>query len=139
MVEFDEKQKRIRALLDTHKFDAILLKQSSNFAWATCGAESFINRADLFGVASLLITPVNRYVLTNYIEAIRLIEEQGLVKQGWGIIGAPWYEHKDIVSELTNGMRLAADAAFPKAIDLGHEIEILAHRMSRPTQSFRRL
>lgn len=125
MTELDEKQKRLRSLMDGHGVQAVLLKQSGNFAWMTCGAECFINRADLAGVASLLITPLKRYVLTTNIEAERLAQEEGLAKQGWEVIGSPWYEQKDVISELTQGMKLAADAYLPDALDLGQEIATL--------------
>jgi hypothetical protein len=42
MAEFREKQKRIQALLERHKLDALLLSRVSNFAWATCGATSYV-------------------------------------------------------------------------------------------------
>jgi Xaa-Pro aminopeptidase len=125
MTEFDEKQKRLRNLMDSRDVQAVLLKHSGNFAWMTCGAECFINRADLAGVASLLITPLKRYVLTTNIEAERLAQEEGLAKQGWEIIGSPWYEQKDVVSELTQGMKLAADTCLPNMLDLGQEIAAL--------------
>lgn len=125
MSEFKEKQKRLHALMSARQVDAMLLKQSGNFAWMTCGAECFINRADLFGVASLLITPTRNYVLTTNIEADRLAREEGLAAQGWEVIGSPWYEQKDAISELTKGMKLAADTHFANAHDLSHEIASL--------------
>lgn len=130
MVEFDEKQKRLRALMDGHKLDAVLLKSSSNFAWATCGAESFINRADLYGIASLLITPTNRYVITTNIEAQRLVQEEGLSNQGWDIKVLPWHEQSDLVSQLTNGMKLGADTDFPNALDLSSEIATMRSELT---------
>jgi Xaa-Pro aminopeptidase len=130
MAEFDRKQKRLRALLDAHQLDAVLLRQSGNFAWATCGADSFINRADLFGVASLLITPAQRYVITTNIEVNRLGQEEGLASQGWEMIGVPWYEQKNTVSELTVGMKLGADTAFQNASDLGNEIASLRSELT---------
>ncbi len=81
--EFHCKQKRIRGLLEEHELDVLLLRQVGNFAWATCGASSYINRADSAGVASLLITRTNRFVLTNNIESARLLKEEGLAKQEW--------------------------------------------------------
>ena len=128
--EFTIKVERMNKLLKQFKLDALLLRQTGNFAWATCGADSFINRADLFGVASLLITPANHYVITNNIEANRLMQEEGLAKQGWEIQAAPWYEQKDMVSELTKGMKLGADTNFPNAIDLSGEITSLRSELT---------
>jgi Xaa-Pro aminopeptidase len=125
MTEFDEKQERLRILLENHKLDAVLLRQSANFAWITCGADSFINRADLFGVASLLITPTKRYVITTNIEANRLAQEEGLDAQGWEMKGMPWYEQNDLITELTVGMKLGADTVFANAKDIGGQISSL--------------
>lgn len=130
MTEFNDKQERLRTLLGDHKLDAVLLKQSANFAWATCGADSFINRADLFGVASLLITPAKRYVITTNIEAKRLAQEEGLAAQGWEIMGAPWYEQNELLSELTVGMKLGADTVFSNALDIGNQISSLRSELT---------
>jgi Xaa-Pro aminopeptidase len=130
MSEFDQKQRRLGALLHDHKLDAALLSQSANFAWATCGAESYINRADSLGIASLLITPGKRYVITTNIEAERLAQEQGLAEQGWEIKGLPWYEQNDAIAQLTQGMKLGSDAAFSNALDLNAEIVSLRSELT---------
>ena len=71
-------------LLAKHHLEALLLQRVSSFAWATCGAASYINTAATTGDASLLITPSGRYVLTNNIEAPRL--EQELRELSHGVI-----------------------------------------------------
>jgi len=73
--ELSVKLERIRKLLDQSGLDALLLRQTNNFAWATSGASSYINRADSMGVASLLITPANHYVITSNIESVRLMQK----------------------------------------------------------------
>ncbi len=120
--ELEVKLERIRTLLERSSLDALLLRQTSNFAWATCGADSYINRADSLGVASLLITPTNRFVVTNNIESARLIEEEGLTRQGWEFRVSNWYDQKDGISELFSGMNLGVDSPFPGAVDLSWEI-----------------
>ena len=55
MAEFREKQKRIRALLEKHKLDALLLSRVGSFAWATCGAASCV---------SILVTEQGYEILT---------------------------------------------------------------------------
>lgn len=136
MTEFNKKQERLHTLLKDHKLDAVLLKQSANFAWMTCGADSFINRADLFGVASLLITPTKRYVITTNIEANRLAQEEGLAAQGWEMKGMPWYEQNDVITELTAGMKLGADATFSNTLDIGNQLASLRSELS-PEESLR--
>jgi Xaa-Pro aminopeptidase len=120
--EFDAKQTRIAALLAAHDLDALLIQRVSSFAWATCGAASYINTATTNGVASLLITPTGRYVIADNIEATRLKQEEQLDAQDWEFHIAPWYETHDTIAELARGLKLAADNPYPNAIDLAQDI-----------------
>jgi len=122
MNEFDEKQKHIHALLAEHKLDALILQRVGSFAWATCGAASYVNTATTGGAASLLITPAGRYVITNNIEAPRLGQEEKLCEQGWELRAAPWYGANNAIAELTRGLKFGADGAYPGATDLSYEI-----------------
>lgn len=76
MTEFREKQRRIQALLERHKLDALLLSRVSSFAWATCGAASYVNLAASNGSSQLLITKNKRFLITDNIEVTRLIQEK---------------------------------------------------------------
>jgi antitoxin VapB len=128
--EVDVKLDRIYKLLDQTGAGGLLLQQSSNFAWATCGAESYINRADLLGIASLLITPSKRYVVTNNIEAGRLSREEGLEDQKWEFQVAPWYEQNNLISSLIGGKKLVSDFAFPGASNLSQEVASLRYELT---------
>jgi len=118
MSEFSEKQKKIQALLAEKALDALLLKKVSSFAWATCGAASYVNTAAAEGVAALLITPTGRYVISNNIEATRLEQEEGLKEQGWEFRIGPWHEAEHHVTELSQGFRLGSDSPHNGALDL---------------------
>ena len=122
MTEFDRKQDRTRGLLADHGLDALLLQRVSSFAWATCGAASYVNTAVGKGASSLLITPSERHVITNNIEAPRLGREEGLATQGWELHAAPWHEAHDTVAELTRGMKLGVDGHYPGATNLAAEL-----------------
>jgi Xaa-Pro aminopeptidase len=122
MTEFDTKQGRIQALLAGRQLDALLLQRVSSFAWATCGAASYINTAATTGEATLLITPSGRHLITNNIEATRLEGEAKLVEQGWQFHVAPWYETPDTVAQFTKGLRLGADGRVPGAVDLSNDL-----------------
>jgi antitoxin VapB len=128
--ELDLKLERIRRLLDESNLDAILLRRTDNFSWATCGADPHINTADSMGIASLLITRTNRFVVTNNIEATRLMQEQRLAEQGWEFNVSPWFEGDNQITSLTRGTKLGADASFPDALDLSHEIVSLRSRLT---------
>jgi len=125
MNEFQTKQNTIITFMADHQVDALLLNKVSSFAWATCGASSFINRAVTDGAASLLITPKNRYLITSTIEGPRLSREEKLVDQGWELVTAPWYESNNLAAELSKGYRLGADGIVAGAIDLSAQISRL--------------
>lgn len=125
MNEFDEKQKRIQTMLKERQLDALLLQRVGSFAWATCGASSYVNTAATDGASSLLITPSGRYVIANNIEACRLEQEEKLVHQGWQFRIAPWHGANTAIAELTRGLKLGADGAYPGASNLAPEISRL--------------
>jgi len=122
MNEFECKQHHIRTLLAQKHLDALWLQRVSSFAWATCGAASYVNTATTIGAASLLITPEARYIITNNIEAKRLEQEESLGAQGWEFRIAEWHAANPATAELTRGLRLGSDFPTPNAIDLTNEI-----------------
>lgn len=122
MSELEIKLQRIQNLLSQHQADALLLSRVSSFAWATCGAASYINTASTTGVGSLLITPAGRYLIADNIEAPRFEKEEQLAGQGWEFRIAPWHAANSAIAELTRGLKLAADGPYPGAIDLSHEM-----------------
>jgi len=128
--ELNIKLERIHNLLHKFDLDAILLRQTSNFAWATCGADPHINTADSLGIASLLITHTNHFVVTNNIEATRLMQEEGLGEQDWEFKVSPWFEGDDQIVSLTQGMKLGADTNFPNALDLSGEVASIRSQLT---------
>jgi antitoxin VapB len=122
MTEFSTKQDRIQALLEDRQLEALLLHRVSSFAWATCGLVSYVNTASTTGEASLLITRSERNLITNNIEAARLLGEAKLAEQSWQFQVAPWHEKQDAVARLAGGLRLGADVAVPGAMDLSHDV-----------------
>lgn len=140
MSEFNQKQDRLRALLAERKLDALLLQRVSSFAWATCGAASYVNTATTEGAASLLITPSARYLITNNIEVTRLEQEEQLGAQGWEIRTTRWHEAPVSVAELAKGLKLGADGPYPGATDLSGEIAHLrANLLPEEVERFRQL
>jgi Xaa-Pro aminopeptidase len=125
MTEFEQKQNTLKRMLAEHKLDALLLQRVSSFAWATCGAASYVNTAATNGAASLLITPAGRYAITNNIEATRIRQEEKLEEQGWELRVAPWHQPDLTVAELTRGLKLGCDGPYPGAVDLASEMSRL--------------
>lgn len=131
MAELEQKLNRIQQLLKDRNLDALLLQRISSFAWATCGAASYVNTAAMNGASSLLITPARRYVITTNIEAPRLEREERLSEQGWQLYVTRWYEPypAPAIVELTRGMRVGADGPFPGATDLSDDMARLRARL----------
>ena len=140
MTEFDHKQDQIRTLLAERKLDALLLQRVSSFAWATCGAASYVNTASTGGEATLLIASSGRYLVTNNIEAARLQQEEELEAQGWEFRVTPWYEAADALADLTRELKLGADGFYPGATDLSADLARLrAHLTAEEGERFREL
>ncbi len=125
MTEFRLKQTRLRELLTANQIDAVLLQRSSSFAWATCGAASYVNTASTTGAASLLITKDKHYLVTNNIEATRLEQEEKLHYQGWDFQISPWYEKNEIVQRLVGKAKLGSDFPISGAVDVSAQISRL--------------
>jgi|GEM_PF-2061117 len=90
-------QECIRHLLAEQGLDA-LLQRASSFAWATCGVRADVNIASTVGAAALLITPTERHLITDNLEAARLEDEGDVFAlamreyAGVGMLDA-WHEH----------------------------------------------
>jgi len=139
-LECSTKQQQMRSLLDKHEADALLLRRVSSFAWATCGAASYVNTATTEGAASLLVTREATYLATNNIEAPRLQDEEKLAEQGWEFIVSPWDTPLQGLLHLTNGKKLISDVAFGNAKDIAPEISRLrAHLTIEEGERFRQL
>jgi len=128
--ELNLKLERIRNLLDESNLDAILLRRTDNFSWATCGADPHINTADSMGIASLVITQTDRFVVTNNIESSRLMQEEGLGEHGWKFEVSPWFEGEDKITSLTRGMNLGTDSGYPNALVLSVEIASIRSQLT---------
>ncbi len=140
MSELDTILERIHGLLAERGLDALLLQRASSFAWATCGAASYINTASTTGLASVLITPAGRTIITTNIEAPRLEREEGLGAQGWAFEREPWHEPSTAIARLTAGLKLGADGPYPGAVDLSAEIaELRCALTPEAIDRFRRL
>jgi antitoxin VapB len=122
MTEFEIKLQRIQKFLAARQLDALLLRRVSSFAWATCGAASYVSSAATEGAASLLITPNGRYIITNTIEAPRLQAEEQLIQQGWEFCITPWYKPITTIEQLTRGLKLGSDRQYPNATNLGSDV-----------------
>jgi Xaa-Pro aminopeptidase len=133
MTEFIKKQETLDAFMEHHKLEALLLQQVSSFAWATCGASSYINTAASQGSAKLLLIQsggrTERYLITNNIEAPRLDQEEKLIDQGWEFVVDPWNQEENRVGELAGHLSLGSDGPYPGAVNVSTEITRLRSKL----------
>jgi len=84
------------------------------------------------GATSLLITENSKFVISNNIEAPRMIEEEGLEKQGFVVKTFPWHEDQEValVKELVGEGPVASDVPFPNATMLAEDIARLRYSLT---------
>lgn len=131
------KLETLRAMMRANKMRRLLLNRSSNFAWLTDGAASYINIATDLGAASLLVTLDNQYVITDNIEAPRLQQEEEL--SGWEFVVGPWHEGRaPLIKKLVGRGILHADSPFNNAAKAAHLIAPLRWQLDeREAERFR--
>lgn len=89
-VEINDKIATMRRWLVTSQAAAIRLRGADWFAWATAGGSNLVLQAAETGVAEVLVTPQEAYILTDEIEAQRLQDEEVPEGFAWHVI--PWAE-----------------------------------------------
>lgn len=91
--EFSVKRKRLETLMDEQGLTALVLGRQDNFSWLSCGGNgAVVVFGDLACAALLLTRDGKNYVLTDNIEADRLLEEQNLGELGFEALTYPWGE-----------------------------------------------
>jgi len=105
------KEKRVRAFLDEAGYDALVLTTQANFAWITGGGDNHLVLASDAGVASVLVTREAKVVVTNNIEAERIMAEE-IAAPGFDLQAVEWLAPggaKAKIGELTRGLKVASD------------------------------
>lgn len=139
-LELAIKLARARTLIEKHQMDGLLLRRVSSFAWATCGAASYVNTATSEGGASLLITRQAAFLATTNIEAPRLEQEALLADQGWKFCISLWSDPQAGLARLVKDQNLIADGPFPGARDISPEMARLRSSLTESeAEKFRSL
>lgn len=132
ITEIKEKERRVREFLKAKGLHALLLKRQANFCWMTGGGLNLVGITTEFGATSLLITADSKFLISNNIEAPRMVEEENLEAQGFIIKTFPWHEDREasIIKELIGERPLGSDAPFPNATVLPEEIARLRYSLT---------
>ena len=121
----ESRDRSLRELMDGHGVGALLLSSPANFAWYTGGADNRVDHGDPVGVASVLLTMDDAYILTNNIEAPRMREEQAPQME---VVEHPWYEEPAaLLRELAGGAGVGTDFPCTSGPDLSAEISPLRY------------
>ncbi|HEY9848960.1 MAG TPA: M24 family metallopeptidase [Leptolyngbyaceae cyanobacterium] len=112
--EIAHKLKLIRNALTETEAQAIRLKGIDWFAWATAGGSSTVLLTAETGVAEVLVTAENAWILTDQIEAQRFKDEE--IPANFEFHINPWAEHNErenFVKDATNGGKVLSDQPIP--------------------------
>ncbi|GFO68181.1 hypothetical protein GMLC_17600 [Geomonas limicola] len=93
------------------------------FAWITAGGSSAVLLTAETGIAEVLVTPQGACVVTDEIEAARLMDEE--LPVGFPVRPIPWAYHEAreaLVRELTQGCRVFSDRPVPGEDPLPEEL-----------------
>jgi Xaa-Pro aminopeptidase len=134
--EIKEKERRVREFLRLKGFKALLLKSQANFSWMTCGGLNLVGINTEVGATSLLITEDSKYVISNNIEAPRMIDEEGMEKQGFILKAFPWYEDQEVsmVRELVGESSFGSDVSFQNAMVVADDVATLRYSLTPEEQ-----
>lgn len=109
-----EQIQKIRAFLDAHGYEGILLRKTNNFAWVTKGGDSTIVRNTECGVADWFITATKIILIVDETEKNRILEEElTRVTFAYDIRSCFWYEDKDaLIAEIIKETQTVSDVPF---------------------------
>jgi Xaa-Pro aminopeptidase len=114
--EIEAKLARVRAYMAAEGLGAVALSTQANFAWITAGADNHVGLAGEGGVATVVVTPTGRHVVTSTIEGPRIGDEE-IAGLGFELHVHPWHSEgpEVAVQRLAEGATVAADGALPGA------------------------
>src|SRR5919202_5604013 len=121
----ESRDRKLRELMEAHGVGALLMNHPANFAWYTGGADNRVDRGVPAGVASVLISESDAYIVTDKIEAHRMREE---LTPSMEVVEHPWHEDPgSLLRELTGGAGLGTDGPSDHGRDLSSEITPLRY------------
>jgi Xaa-Pro aminopeptidase len=108
--EVKSKLSLLRAVMQKEKLTAVHLRGVDWFAWATAGGSSVVILTSEVGIAEVLVTANEAWILTNCIEARRLKEEE--LTEDYRVTEFPWQDSvasDAFIKEKVGSGRIAAD------------------------------
>jgi Xaa-Pro aminopeptidase len=122
--DVERKQSQVAEFLARKHCDGMLIRQPSNFAWFTSGAEC-PRHGGIEPVAALFVTPDARVVVANNVDSSLLFEKQ-LGGLGFQLKQRPWHEGRTaLLEDLCRGRSVACDTPQAAATDVSTEFGAL--------------
>ena len=133
--EFAVKRERVERYMARQGLAGVLLGRCDSFAWLGCGASNVVNAAQEAGVGAFVVRPGKVTLVTNNIEAGRLMTEElaGLEVAGPEVF--PWHRPSEralIIERLAGGSAFAADDGTPGLAGLPAEFTRLRYSLTEP-------
>jgi Xaa-Pro aminopeptidase len=119
MNELAEKEARLAALMAHRGLDAVHLGRAENVAWLTGGARVYVDASSDRGVASIVVTKNQRFLLTDNIESARLTSEENI--RGFTVVAPEWHERQEVIAELSSG-KLGSDTLPAPVVDVSSDL-----------------
>jgi Xaa-Pro aminopeptidase len=126
--EISLKLQYLRQTLQEVDVAAVRLRGIDWFAWATAGGSNAVLLAAETGVAEVLVTPTDAWILTNEIEAQRLQDEEVSPVLGeslYQMVVHPWAEgdrQTQFVAEVTYGGKVLSDRPTDEELPLPNSL-----------------
>ena len=120
MSAFNQRIQPIRDLMKAKGLDAFVLRRNPNLAWAIAGRAHVPTTIDM-ACFDLIITQDSATVITNVVEAPRLIAEE--LPSEVTVNAIKWSEGRD--PQLPTGSKVGSDQPGADRIDLGVEVEMM--------------
>ncbi|RYZ82906.1 MAG: peptidase M24, partial [Proteobacteria bacterium] len=130
MSEVEAKLKAVREILTKHHAGAIRLRGVDWFSWITCGGTSVVIMTSETGIADVFVTANEAWILTDTIEATRLIAEE--VPAVFQVTSFPWQDDRakdNFVLARTQGQKIISDRPRGDELAIPAELQILKMKM----------
>jgi Xaa-Pro aminopeptidase len=131
----------MRSVLEQAGWAAIRLKGADWFSWATAGGSNVVLLTSEIGVAELLITRTEAWLITSPIEGVRLREEE--VGPEYALIEVPWADidaKEAFIRKAAGPGAIASDRPQGTELPLSRSLKEAKHRLTQPeVERYRRL
>lgn len=112
----------VREWMASRGLDGVILSRADNFAWITSGGNSRVIEDGDGGVGYIVITRDKQYLVSLYMDAERLWEEQ-VPGQGYELVTLFWHQGSESQKALElAGKRVGSDTPLPGAENINQEI-----------------